>query len=96
MKNGRDDHDEPPNDPKITRIEDARRRRRMGIKDGNEGSGGRGGRLGGGLGNLGSRGGRKSGTVKEWIFGGVIIAMAIGFVISVSMPLIRWAMTLAN
>ena len=96
MKNGRDDHDEPPNDPKITRIEDARRRRRMGIKDGKQGGGGLGGRLGGGVGNPGGRGARGTGAIKEWIFGGIIIAMAIGFVISVSMPLIRWAMSLAN
>ena len=85
MKNGRDDnHDEPGNDPKITRIEDARRRRQLGLQ-GKAGAGGGGGGVGSRFSGL--KGG--GGSIKEWIIGGVIIAMAIGFVINLAMPLIR-------
>jgi hypothetical protein len=85
MKNGHDDSDEPPNDPKITRIEDARRRRRMGQAGG--GGAGPGARKGGGW--RGGWGGGWSGSIKELLVGGVIIAMAIGFLVSLAMPLLR-------
>jgi hypothetical protein len=83
MKNGRDDHDdEPANDPKITRIEDARRRRQLGLQ-------GKGQAKGGGGRSTGNRFKPGGGSVKEWIIGAVIIAMALGFVVSLAMPLIR-------
>ena len=88
MKNGRDHgDDDEPNDPKITRIEDARRRRRLGLTEpvGKTGgsNGGRGAGRGGGF--VWGRGG----SVREWIIGGVIIAMAIGFVVATVMSATR-------
>ena len=83
MKNGRDDsHDDPKPDPKITRIEDARRERARGtarsanIKPTKPAFGA-------------SRDEVGRGDVKEWIIGGVIVAMAIGFVISIAMPIMN-------
>ena len=80
MKNGRDDSDdEPRNDPKISRIEDARRARARGEK-GAKGQGGAGKQ------SLSPAG---RGSLKEWIFGGVVVAMAIGMVISFGGTVLR-------
>lgn len=83
MKNGRADHDEnPERDPKIARIEDARRRRQLG--------------LGEKAGGAKARPTRPSGGgVKELVVGAVIVAMAVGLVVSVTRPLWQGALSLA-
>ena len=73
MKNGRGDDD---HDPKLSRIEDERRRQQRG-----EGARPR------------TPGPTKptvrSGSLKEWLIGAVIVAMAVGFVASLLVPLLR-------
>ena len=88
MKNGRADHDDnEPRDPKIASIEEARRRRQLGLDGGNrQGKAGQGAR-------------RpmlpKGGGVKEFVVGAVIVAMAVGLVVSVTRPLWQGALSLA-
>ena len=82
MKNGHaNGDDDPRNDPKISRIEDARRRRQRG--EGAKKAQAKG-----------SAGGAKveRGGVKEWIVGAVIVAMAVGLIGSLAAPVVRWAM----
>jgi hypothetical protein len=82
MKNGRADHDDDPErDPKIARIEDARRRRQLGLGEPERGmrSGGR------------RRPMLAGGSAKELIAGAVIIAMAIGMIVWWTEPLWRAA-----
>ncbi len=93
MKNGRADHDEDPErDPKIASIEEARRRRQLGLDGGNgQGKGGQG---------KSGQGTRrtvlpKGGSVKEFMFGAVIVAMAVGLIVSVTRPLWQGALSLA-
>ena len=93
MKNGRADHDDhEPNDPKIARIEDARRRRQLGL-DGGSGQGK------GGQGKSGQGARRpmlpKGGSIKEFVFGAVIVAMAVGLIVSVTRPLWQGALSFA-
>lgn len=88
MKNGRADHDEDPErDPKIASIEEARRRRQLGLDGGN------------GQGKAGQGTRRavlpKGGGVKEFVVGAVIVAMAVGLVVSVTRPLWQGALSLA-
>ena len=83
MKNGRgEDHDDDPkndpqNDPKISRIEDARRRRARGeaAAPGQRGAAQSPARIGG--------------TMKDWLIGAVLVAMALGFVASLLEPVWR-------
>jgi hypothetical protein len=83
MKNGRADHDDDPErDPKIARIEDARRRRQLGI-----------GGNGGGKKTSATRG--RGGSIGQLLFGVVIVAMAVGLVVSVTRPLWQGAFTFA-
>ena len=83
MKNGRADHDDDePNDPKIARIEDARRRRQLGLEGAKNKPQGASAKLAG-------RG------VGELLFGAVIVAMAVGLVVSVTRPLWQGALSLA-
>lgn len=77
MKNGRADDEE--NDPKIARIEEARRRRQLGLGGGQPASKGA------------SR--RATGSVKEWLVGAVIVAMAVGFLLHLARPLWQGALT---
>ena len=93
MKNGRANHDDDePNDPKIASIEEARRRRQLGLDGGNgQGKSGR---------DKSGQGGRramlpKGGGVKEFIVGAVIVAMAVGLVVSVTRPLWQGALSIA-
>ena len=80
MKNGRDDNDDDPrNDPKISRIEDARRRRARGE------AGPKAQRTGGGPREPPAGRGR----IKEWLVGGVIVAMAIGMIVSFGGTVLR-------
>ena len=76
MKNGRAHDDEEPRDPKISRIEEERRRRQRGegMKPGSGGAKPR---------PLAGKG------LKEWLVGAVLVAMAIGFVASLIAPLVR-------
>ena len=84
MKNGRADHDDDePGDPKITRIEDARRRRQLGLDGGN------GAKKQGASAKLAGRG------VGELLFGAVIVAMAVVRVVSVTRPLWQGALSFA-
>jgi len=84
MKNGRADHDDDePNDPKIARIEDARRRRQLGL-----GEKGGGGAKPKGRPSLPSGGG-----VKELLIGAVIVACALGFVVWMVRPLWQGAVS---
>ena len=83
MKNGRADHDEDPErDPKIARIEDARRRRQLGL-----------GEKGGGAGAKGRPALRPGGSMKELLIGAVLVAMALGFVVWMARPLWQGAVS---
>ena len=86
MKNGRADHDDDPErDPKIARIEDARRRRQLGLGDfkGEQGRGKAAPRRAIGRG----------GGIQELMFGAVIVAMALGFVVWMARPLWQGAVS---
>jgi hypothetical protein len=87
MKNGRADHDDedPDRDPKIARIEDARRRRQLGLGDAKGG--------GGGAKSKGRPSMPSSGGVKELLIGVVIVAMALGFVVWMARPLWQGAVS---
>jgi hypothetical protein len=76
MKNGRADHhdDDPDRDPKIARIEDARRRRQFGLGDGNNERGSK-------------RPAAPRSSIKELLVGAVIVAMAVGFLVHLTRPL---------
>jgi hypothetical protein len=81
MKNGRADHDDDePRDPKIASIEEARRRRQLGLGQ-NEKSV--------------RRALPKGGGVKEFVVGAIIVAMAVGLVVSLTRPLWQGALSLA-
>lgn len=83
MKNGRADHDDDePRDPKIARIEDARRRRQLGL--GETGPSARRKAL------------PRGGNLKELIFGAVIVAMAAGFLVHLARPLWQGALSMAQ
>ena len=84
MKNGRTDHDdEEPSDPKIARIEDARRRRQLGL---------------GGTGARDSKGSslRPRGSIGQWLTGVLIMAMAAGMLIHWTKPLWQSAVTMGK
>ena len=70
MKNGRADHDdEEPNDPKIARLEDERRRRQLGIGEKKRGA-------------ASSKPARPSVNARDWVIGGIILAMAVAGIAS--------------
>ena len=79
MKNGRADHhdDDPDRDPKIARIEEARRRRQLGLSEPG----------GGGGAKRASSSRPRGGSIKELLFGAVIVAMAVGFLVHLTRPL---------
>jgi hypothetical protein len=82
MKNGRADHDDDPErDPKIARIEDARRRRQLGLGAPERGKPSSGRR----------RAAIVRGSVKELVTGAIIIAMALGMIAWWTAPLWRSA-----
>lgn len=85
MKNGRADHDDDPErDPKIARIEDARRRRQLGLgEDGAKGT----------RSNSPRRAPVLRGSLRELLFGAVIVAMAVGFVVWLARPLWQGAVS---
>jgi len=97
MKNGRADHDDDPErDPKIASIEEARRRRQLGL-DGGNGQGKSGQGKSGGKAGQGARRPLMSGSggVKEFVMGAVIVAMAVGLIVSVTRPLWQGALSIA-
>jgi hypothetical protein len=82
MKNGRADHnDDPEKDPKIARIEDARRRRQLGLGEPETGKRSKARR----------RTAFAAASARDVITGGIIIAMALGMIVWWTEPLWRTA-----